>query len=385
MVISNKVENAPTVSVIIPAYNQARYISEAIQSLLNQTYPYFEAVIVNDGSTDETPSLLAEIHDPRFRVISQPNSGLSAARNTALRESSAALVTLLDADDFFLPDKLSILVSFLNDHSEIGMVSGGTILVDQESKPFHQTIKTPDSIQIPELLFGNPFVPSSVVIRRSWFETVGLFDETLRACEDWDLLLRMASAGCQFAWVEQPVAAYRFHLGQMTRDSDRMRNAIIKTLGKFYDQTGLPSSITDLKNRVFATGLVHAAVYAYNANEFEKGKADLDEAIRMDPTLRESNYLRLIGLLSGWSNDPRSGDPEEFLQKFIKNPPPGQPDLRRQLRRAMADNLLGSLFSQKNQGLTTRRRDLLKVIQYKPEWIFNRGVIRMFVDAWIRS
>lgn len=373
----------PDVSVIIPAYNQADYLEYAIQSVLSQSFANFEVVVVNDGSTDNTENILTEISDKRIRVIWQPNSGLSAARNTGIRISSAPLITLLDSDDFFLPEKLSVLVSYLDNHPEIGMVSGGTVLVDQESKPFRQIIKTPEAIQLPELLFSNPFVPSSVVMRRSWFDMVGLFDETLRACEDWDLWLRMASAGCQFAWVEQPLAAYRFHLGQMTRDSGRMRNAIFKTLGKFFDQPRLPSSYYDLKNRAFATGLVYAAGFAYNANEFENGKSDLKEAVQMDPTLTENNYKRLVGLLSGWSNDPRSGDPEFFLQKIIDNPPPGQPDFSRQLRRAVADYLLGALFSRETKDLATRRSDLIKVIRYKPEWLFNRGVIRMIFDAWL--
>lgn len=94
-------ENTPVVSVIIPAYNQARYVRKSIQSVLDQTYPFFELIVVDDGSTDETPQILAGIHDPRMKVIRQPNAGLSAARNTGIRESSAALVTLLDSDDFF--------------------------------------------------------------------------------------------------------------------------------------------------------------------------------------------------------------------------------------------------------------------------------------------
>ena len=99
----------PAVSVIIPAYNQSIYINESVRSVLGQSYQDFELIVVDDGSTDETPQILAKIQDPRIRIVRQSNSGLSAARNTGLRESSAPLVTFLDSDDFFLPEKLSIL------------------------------------------------------------------------------------------------------------------------------------------------------------------------------------------------------------------------------------------------------------------------------------
>ncbi len=128
MQMPETLENTPAVSVIIPAYNQARYVRKAIQSVFEQTFPNFELIVVDDGSTDETPQILASIIDPRMRVIRQPNAGLSAARNTGVRESTAPLVTLLDSDDFFLPDKLSVQKEYLDTHPEIGMVSGKTSL-----------------------------------------------------------------------------------------------------------------------------------------------------------------------------------------------------------------------------------------------------------------
>src|SRR6266498_3370244 len=130
-------------SVIIPAFNQAQYILQSVTSVLEQTDPNFELIVVNDGSTDETEQILAEIEDPRLHVIWQTNAGLSAARNTGLLHSSAPLVTLLDSDDFFLPDKLALLGEFLDNHPEIGMVSGGTLIVDRNGNLLRQHIQSP--------------------------------------------------------------------------------------------------------------------------------------------------------------------------------------------------------------------------------------------------
>jgi glycosyltransferase involved in cell wall biosynthesis len=375
--------NIPAVSVIIPAYNQARYVRKSIQSVFDQTYPDFELIVVDDGSTDETPQILASIHDPRMRVVRQQNAGLSAARNTGLRESSAPLVTLLDSDDFFLPDKLYVLKEYLDTHADIGMVSGGTQYVDQDDQVFAEAIESTGSLDLPAILFRNPFTPSAVMVRREWFDTVGMFDETLRACEDWNLWQRMAYAGCQFAWVNHPVTAYRFHRGQMTRESDRMRIAIFSTMDKFFCQPDLPEKYQAIKDDAYASAYVHSTAYAYNAMNFEKGQEYLGSAMRLKPSLKENRYQSLVKLLVAWSNDPRSTDPTTFLQRIIENPPPGEPGLRQALRQALGDVILAPFFSGTRETWRAHRKDLLRAIYYNPRWLLNRGVLRMLVEAWV--
>lgn len=374
----------PAVSVITPAYNQAAYLTQAIQSVLEQTCQDFELIVVDDGSTDATPQVLAGIHDPRVRVIRQPNAGLSAARNTGLRACRAPFITFLDADDFFKPDKLELLSTYLEQHPDIGLVGGGTEVVDQTGRPLRESAKSPGQLALFELLTGNPFTVTSVMVRREWIERVGTFDETLRACEDWDMWLRLAYAGCRFDWVEHVVGAYRYHVSQMTRQSERMRTAFLAVLKKFYRQPELPDSVIAYKDKAYASALVTTAAYAYHANELAQGKDDLIEALRLDPTLRDNGYQRLVDRLVGWSDDPRSTEPTVFLQQIIGSLPSEQNALKGQLRRAMADVLLGELFASSRETWYVRKGDLLKVIQNKPEWLFNRGVLRMMVYAWLR-
>jgi glycosyltransferase involved in cell wall biosynthesis len=375
--------NTPSVSIIMPAYNTALYIAEAIHSVLEQTYTDFELVVVDDGSTDETPQIIASIHDPRIRVIRQPNAGLSAARNTGLRESTAPLVTFLDADDRFMTDKLEVLVGYLENHPETGLVVGSERYIDQAGHTIKEAHELPVKLALPELLFENPICVSGVLLRREWLNRAGLFDEQLRACEDWDLWLRLLLAGCQISRIDHDVVAYRVHPGQMTRQSERMRTAILSMLNKTFAQPELPEFLRAYKNRAYASGLIHAAMYAYLSGECDKGQRDLAEAIRLDPTFKDHRYQRLVELLVGWSNDPRSADPTGFLQRIIENTPAGHPGLSVPLRRAIADALLAPLFGSSRETWRLRKWYLIRVILNKPEWLLNRGVVRMLVYTWL--
>jgi hypothetical protein len=372
-----------TISVVIPAYNQAPYIAQSVQSVLGQTRGDFELVVVDDGSTDRTPDILAGFRDSRLRVVRQANAGLSAARNAGLRESRAPLVTFLDADDYFLPDKLEVLAAWLDDHPDAGLVVGRARYVDTAGA----TLRDQETIRarpaLPDLLMENPICVSSVLLRRSWLDRAGWFDETLRACEDWDLWLRLLAAGCRMAWLDRPVVAYRFHPGQMTRQSDRMRTALLATLDKFFRAPGLPGDLARQAPAAYASAFVHAAAFAYLSDEADKGARDLAEALARDPALKEDAYRRLTASLVGWSRDPRSAKPAEFLQRIISSPPPGHPGLVRELRRAQADVVLASLFESSREARRARRRDLLRVIALKPAWALNRGVLRMIADAWL--
>lgn len=374
--------NPPTISVIIPTYNQAQYVLESIRSVLNQTYPDFELIVVDDGSTDETPQSLALINDTRLQVIRQANKGLSAARNTGIKESTAPLITFLDSDDFFFPNKLTVLSEYLNSHPNIGLVSGGTQFIDQNGRQISQNIKSLENLNLSTLLVSNPLCVSAIMMRRAWIDQVGMFDETLRACEDWDLWQRLAYAGCQFAGVEHIVVAYRYHVGQMTRESDRMCKAIFTVIDKFFRQTGISDEIIARKNSIYASALLNAAAYAYNANEYQKAQNDIIEAVRLDPNLAEMEYKKLIARFVSWSSDPRSITKAIFLQRIIRNPPPGMPGLKRELHRALADSLLEPHFSSTKKERRVHRWDLLRVILYKPAWLLNRGVLRILTDAF---
>ena len=182
----------PKVSVIIPTYNRGWILREAIDSVLAQDYTDYELIVVDDGSTDDTRKIL-DSYGRDIIVLQQPNKGVSAARNRGIAESRAQLVALLDSDDIWLPQKLTRQVAFFKSNpdalicqTEETWVRNG---VRENPKKRHHKIS--GMIFEPSLALCL-VSPSAVMIRRTLFDTVGLFDESLPACEDYDLWLRVS-------------------------------------------------------------------------------------------------------------------------------------------------------------------------------------------------
>lgn len=229
--VSTEKEN-PLVSVIIPNYNHARFLGDAIRSVLDQEYPNYEVVVVDDGSTDNSGKVAAGFGD-RIRYIYQTNAGLSAARNTGLRAARGSLIGVLDADDMYEPMFLSTLVDALLADPDADGVYCGYQFVDQENNPLPQieNRSIPSDRLYDALLDGNFLVPESIFLRRHVYDEVGFFDETLRACEDWDVWLRVTK---KFRIVHTPeiLTRHRILAGSMSTDPLRMLTARLAVLRK---------------------------------------------------------------------------------------------------------------------------------------------------------
>ncbi|MCP4693516.1 MAG: glycosyltransferase family 2 protein, partial [Desulfobacterales bacterium] len=182
----------PTVSVILPTYNRAWILREAVDSVLAQDYSDFELIVVNDGSTDDTRELLDEYGD-RIIVLEQENRGVSAARNLGVSSASGRLITFLDSDDYWLPKKLSTQAAFFDARPDALICQTEEIWIrnGRRVNPKRKHKKKSGMIFEPSLALCL-VSPSAVMIRRELFEEVGLFDEALPACEDYDLWLRIA-------------------------------------------------------------------------------------------------------------------------------------------------------------------------------------------------
>lgn len=370
------------ISVIIPAYNQAAYLAEAIRSVIDQTFTDWELFVVDDGSTDNTAQILAGFQDPRIHVVRQANRGVSAARNTGIYYSSAPLITFLDADDLFMLDKMAVLYEYLKNHPNIGLVVGGMQSLDSSGRLFEEKIVSQTCLGFPGLLFGNDIPLGGVMLRRDWLNPVGGFDESMHTCEDWDLWLRLAVAGCQLSQVEKVVVAYRIHSGQVTRNAAKMRIDSLRMWDKFFAIPGLPADLLAYRDYTVASALVRTAARAFRSGEFEMGNSDLVNAIKMDPGLSSSGYKRLVDLLKGWAVDPQTQDSEAYILNVSRHVSLKLPGLRRQLRKAIAAMLLGPLFDTSPNVWRIQRKSLIKAILYDPSWLTNRGVLRMIVGAW---
>jgi len=191
----NKIEIKPQVSVIIPTYNRGWIIKEAIDSVLAQDYTEFELIVVDDGSTDYTSEILDSYRNV-IKVLSQKNKGVSAARNRGIAEASGKFIAFLDSDDLWLPQKLSAQIEFFNQTpnalicqtEEVWIRNGLRVNPKKRHKKLSGMIFKPSL----ELCLVSP---SAVMIQRSLLDRVGEFDETLPACEDYDLWLRIS---CRF-------------------------------------------------------------------------------------------------------------------------------------------------------------------------------------------
>jgi glycosyltransferase involved in cell wall biosynthesis len=260
-----------TVSVIIPTYNRADLIAQAIDSVLAQRYPAHEIIVADDGSTDDTAAVVGAYGD-RVRYLALPHRGLPAAtRNAAIRSATGDLLAFLDSDDLFLPDKLALQVEALAQQRTAGLVySNGLYFHTTPNAPVGRVLDglpAPSGCVFGDLLAGNFLAPPVVLVRREVLAAVGLFDEAaeLFAVEDFDLWLRLA-AHTPFVYVPGDVAAIRRHAGGISRNMARLRRSVLLVLGKCDKQ--LPALMQRYaQERHLAYALNHGAVAAAEWSE----------------------------------------------------------------------------------------------------------------------
>jgi glycosyltransferase involved in cell wall biosynthesis len=222
-------EGAPLVSVIIPCYNQAHFLAEAIESVLAQTYAQFEIVVVDDGSTDNTSAVAARY--PGVRCIWQDNQGLAEARNTGIKKSNGNYLVFLDADDRLLPEALGAGLTALNSHPECAFVFGRCRVVGIDGAPLPGWQQPHfDEDYYGSLLRGNYiWMPAMVMYRRAVFESGKGFSPQMKGTEDYALYLQV-TRNFPIYFHGQEVAEYRQHGSNMNHTLPQMLISSLKTL-----------------------------------------------------------------------------------------------------------------------------------------------------------
>ena len=374
------------VSVIIPAYNQGHYLAEAIQSVLKQTFRDFEILVIDDGSTDNTAEITQGFSDQRVVYYYQPNKGLSAARNTGLRHARGEFISYLDSDDLFLPKKLEFLITALRQNPRWGMVAGQALIINENGAQTGNIYASPLPEPIENLLLGNPLHVGSVLVHRRWQALAGEFDESLRSYEDWDMWLRLAKIGCQFGWVDEPVAYYRFHTAQMTRIGRQMTEATFAVVDKTFTDPNLPESWRALKDKAYSNANLRAMAQSYLAEDINQAQAYMREAIRLDPLLIAGQSDVLAKRLSALSESPKNACRLSFLERIYANLPDEADILRKrapqELGRVAYEAGLSAYHQREYQ---KSRRYLAKAIQYYPSLITNPGVIPTFIKSCLHA
>ena len=280
-------------SIIVPCHNGARFLAEALDSALAQTHPAVEVIVVDDGSIDDTPSVLGR-YAGRVRVIRQRNRGPSAARNAALDVARGDYVAFLDADDRFLPDKVARQAGVLDARPDVGLVYSGWRFIDEDGRVLRgEGTPRGEGDLLPALLLGNPIHPLAAVVRRTLVAEAGGFDESLRGCEEWDLFLRLSRRGMRWASVEAVLGEYRIHPAQSHGQTRMMFASAIRVLEAFFADSDLPPTLRSLEGQAFQAAYLRGAAACYRAGLMADGDRAFHAAARARPAfLGEPATLR---------------------------------------------------------------------------------------------
>jgi glycosyltransferase involved in cell wall biosynthesis len=258
------------ISVIIPAYNVGRFVREAVDSALAQTFRDIEVIVVDDGSTDGSLEALCDLHHPRLRVIREGHAGSAAARNAGLRLASGEMVAFLDADDRWAPQNLERQSAFLESHPEVDMTFGHSLVVDEAGRSLgFKSSSCAGPVSLSQLLRTNEIGNGScLLLRREALDKAGWFNTNLTACVDIDVWLRVASlrSGNVVA-IPEVLTFYRRRKGQISSQWRRMEAGYLQLLEGFRRAAPLEVQREEYRSR--------AGRYRYYARlAREAGEAD---------------------------------------------------------------------------------------------------------------
>lgn len=293
------------VSVIIPTYNYGRFLSAAVDSVLTQTLPASEVIVVDDGSTDDTRERLAG-YGERVRYLYQPNQGLSAARNTGMRAARGELLALLDSDDAFHPRKLEYQVRYLTSHPAVGLI--GTISWSDPTRPIRDVaMPAGRRVTLDDVIMKAPFCPSSVLMTRECAAATGSFDPAVSAAADRDYWIR-AAATVGVSVLDEELTYYRLHPNSMSRNAELMVQHERAVLNKAFQMPQVVKKpLLCRKARavsLFAAGLMYreAGEPGVAANQMMRSIATWPLPLRTGPGQRFAYRLRglAVSVLRRW-------------------------------------------------------------------------------------
>ncbi len=297
------VSDTPLVSVIIPTFNNGRYILAALESVWAQQFPDVETIVVDDGSTDDTAHVLGP-HTSRLRYVRQDNAGSAVARNHGLRLARGSYVVFLDADDFLLPGKLAAQVPWLDAHPELGAIHSGWRVVDDDGRtiteiePWH----TAPRLDLEAWVVWKPVKLGAMVFRRQWLERVGGFDRHFRQSQDVDLMLQLALAGCRMEWLRRPTLCYRRHAeSTISRGAAQQGTYINLVLDKFYAHPNVPPALRRREREIRYYSRLWAAWHAQRYGLAHEAASRLREAAQLSERDARTTALEWVVHFERWA------------------------------------------------------------------------------------
>lgn len=322
--------STPLVSVIIPAYKQARFLPQAVQSVLDQTYTNVEIIVVNDASPDDTDAVMGRFRDPRITyLVHDRNLRVAAARNTGMRAARGEIFALLDADDYFHRQKIEAHVRLLAADPEVGVSYNARFELNHSSNTVRDMWRPPSTIGLADLVVGFPFSPSDMVVRRDRALEVGLFDPGAGTAEDTEFPCRLALAGCRFAGIDRALNYRRFHSGRRMDDLSRRWSDVKRTLEGVFGDPRCPRAVRALERTAFAGHMLAFAAVALVQEDTSLAQTYLREIVRSDPSILDGDPGPVVEHLMQASVADESLDHVSVLRSMFAQVPPEFPQLSR--------------------------------------------------------
>lgn len=311
----------PKISVIIPAYNGADHLGAAIRSVLDQTYPNFELIVVDDASPDHTAEVVRQFDDPRLKyLVHKENRGADRARNTGLQGSSGEVIAFLDQDDLFHPEKLQAHAALLEQRPDIGFTYNARFQLNYSSTTIRGLWRPPRSMTLAHLVLGFPITPSDVVLRREWALQMDLLG-SIRGAEIAHFG-HLFLAGCRFACVDRALNYRRYHSGRIVRDLVGACQSELYNQVKVFADPRCPAEVVALRDIAHANIYVIWACVALAQGETSLGQRFVREAVRLKPSILEGMPCELVNHLLTNCIADESQNHETLLQKaFVQLPP----------------------------------------------------------------
>jgi glycosyltransferase involved in cell wall biosynthesis len=283
----------PKVSVIIPTYNRARLVAEAIQSVLDQTYQDFEIIVIDDGSTDNTKEVVGSFKDPRIKYFYQENRGVCIARNNGIKVSNGDYIIFLDSDDLLFKNAIAIEAKILDSYPDVALIYSQLYTIDEKERVIG--LRKPKNRQpgiwqgtreIANLLInGNYICPSQALVRRSSIIDVGLFDPAFSSgSEDFELWVRIAKKYA-VSYIAEPVGKYRFYPSGISagRDMDEIEKSHRRILDGIFNDAQLGPLFSPHRSRAYFHLHLRFASYAYAERKMKVSRKYLFKALQIHP------------------------------------------------------------------------------------------------------
>lgn len=328
-----------TVSIIIPAYGGAQLLGQTIESVLTQTYPNFELIVVDDASPDETGAVVQGYRDPRLRYLRHAtNQGAHQAWLTGLRAAQGDLIACLDQDDYFHPAKLAAHVQLHRERPSIGLSYNARFDLLAPNDRLCGIWPAPVTVTLADLLLGFPFAPSDMVLRRDWAFLDGLWDdndtvmagETIVNGAEYIYSGRLWYAGCEFAGIPRALNYRRYHSGRVWRNLAARCAAELRCQELVLTDPRCPAAVRALQPQAFRNTYLGFAHLAFTQAEFELGYSWLRAAAACDPALLQGNPAPLVHTLATRVTPDESQDWTTILAAIFAQLPADLAHLRPQ-------------------------------------------------------